>query len=72
MANNHAPPGSRHREYARKCLDLADTIEADRAALLDMAKSFERGAVQIERSRKLIAESRELLERMANLPTSDN
>jgi hypothetical protein len=61
MANNYAPSGAKHREYELGWFDLADSIDADRKALLEMAKSLERAVVQIERSRKLIAESRDLL-----------
>jgi hypothetical protein len=57
---------SKHLEYARRCLDLADlsSNELERAELLQRAYTFARGDEQLQKSRLVIAESRELLARI--------
>lgn len=49
---------AKHIQYMKQCLEDAECLSgAERDWLLYMANSCERGAVQIERSMRLIAES---------------
>jgi hypothetical protein len=53
---------SKHIEYMEWCLERAAAASGEeREALVQLAASFQRCAVQIERSMSLIAESRALL-----------
>jgi hypothetical protein len=60
--------GSRQIQFMLHCFMLADAASgAERERLEYMAGTFERGALQIERSKRLIAESRDLLEKADRL-----
>ena len=55
-------PAAKHLQYMKQCLEDAECLSgAERDWLLYMANGFERGAVQIERSMRLIAESKAAL-----------
>lgn len=53
---------AKHLQYMKRCLEDAEGLSgAEREWLLYMANSFERDAVQIEQSARLIAESKAAL-----------
>lgn len=56
------PHAAKHFQYMKRCLEDAECLSGvERDTLLYMAQSFECGAIQIERSVRLIAESKEAL-----------
>jgi hypothetical protein len=60
------PANSKHYEFMVRCLARAahSDSEEERQVLLAMARSFERGDIQLQKSLSMIAESRELLWRL--------
>jgi hypothetical protein len=60
------PKDSKHYEFMVRCLERAakTASQDERQMLLAMARSFERGDVQLQKSLLMIAESRELLLRL--------